>query len=81
MGTLGNDLVREARKRAGLTQTDLAIRAGMTRSGIALLESGHPDVSLNDVMRLERLCGFDLEVALVPYDDSDIARAGRLACL
>lgn len=81
MGSLGNDLVREARKRAGLTQSDLAAHAGTTQSAIARLESGRPDVSLNDVVRLVRLCGFDVEVAIVPYDDSDRAQAERLASL
>jgi transcriptional regulator with XRE-family HTH domain len=81
MGTLGNDLVREARKRAGLTQSELATRAGTTQSAIARLESGRPDVSLNDVIRLVRLCGLDLEVAIVPHDGSDMAQAERLALL
>jgi transcriptional regulator with XRE-family HTH domain len=81
MGTLGNDLVREARKRAGLTQSELASRAGTTQSAIARLESGRPHVSLNDVIRLVRLCGLDLEVALVPHDESDMAQAERLASL
>jgi transcriptional regulator with XRE-family HTH domain len=81
MGTLGNDLVREARKRAGLTQSELAARAGTTQSAIARLESGRPDVSLNDVIRLVRLCDLDLEVALVPQDASDMAQAERLARL
>jgi transcriptional regulator with XRE-family HTH domain len=81
MGTLGNDLVRKARKRAGLTQTDLAARAGMSRSAISRLESGRPDVSLNDVIHLVRLCGLDLEVAIVPYDEIDMAQAERLAGL
>jgi transcriptional regulator with XRE-family HTH domain len=81
MGTLGSDLVREARKRTGLTQADLAVRAGKTRSAIARLESGRPDVSLNNVIRLVRLCGFDLELSIVPWDDSNMAQATRLACL
>lgn len=81
MGTLGNDLVREARRRAGLTQSDLAARAGTTQSAIARLESGRPDVSLNDVIRLVRLCGLDVEVAIVPHDDSDMAQAERLVSL
>lgn len=81
MGTLGNDLVREARKRAGLTQSELAARAGTTQSAVARLESGRPDVSLNDVIRLVRLCGLDVEVAIVPQDDSDVAQAERLAAL
>ena len=78
MGTLGNDLVREARKRAGLTQSDLAVRAGISQSAIERLESGRPDVSLNDVIHLVRLCGLDVEVAIVPYDGSDMAQAKRL---
>jgi transcriptional regulator with XRE-family HTH domain len=81
MGTLGNDLVREARKRSGLTQSDLAALAGTTQSAIARLESGRPNVSLNDVVRLVRLCGLDLEVAIVPHDSSDRAQADRLASL
>lgn len=81
MGTLGNDLVRESRRRAGLTQAELAARAGTTRSAIAHLESGRPDVSLNRVVRLLRPCGFDLEVAILPHDDSDFAQAERLRSL
>jgi transcriptional regulator with XRE-family HTH domain len=81
MGTLGNDLVREARKRAGLTQSELAARAGTTQSAIARLESGRPDVSLNDVIRLVRLCGLDLELSLVARDGSDMAQAERLGPL
>ena len=81
MATLGNDLVREARKRAGLTQSELAARAGTTQSAIARLESGRPDVSLNDVIRFVRLCGLDVEVAIVPHDDSDMAQAERLVSL
>jgi transcriptional regulator with XRE-family HTH domain len=81
MGTLGNDLVREARRRAGLTQSELATLAGTTQSAIARLESGRPDVSLNDVIRLVRLCGLDVEVAIVPHDDSDMAQAERLISL
>ena len=38
-------------------------------------------MSLNDVIRLVRLCGLDVEVAIVPHDDSDIAQAERLASL
>jgi transcriptional regulator with XRE-family HTH domain len=81
MSSFGNDLVIEARKRAGLTQTELALRAGTTQSAIARLESGKPNVSFSEVMRLVRLCGLELEVALVPHDDSDAAQAQRLASL
>jgi transcriptional regulator with XRE-family HTH domain len=75
---LGGDLVREARRRAGLTQRELAERAGTTQSSIARLETGRTNPSFDLVLRLVRLCGFDLEVQVVPYDDSDIAQAEAL---
>ena len=81
MSSLGGDLIREARRRAGLTQLELAERAGTSQSGVARWESGRTAVSLDDVMRLVRLCGFDLELVLLPRDDSDIAQADRLAGL
>ena len=78
---MGGDLIREARRRAGLTQAELAATAGTSQSGIARWESGRTAVSLDDVVRLVRLCGFDLEVMLMPRDDSDMAQATRLAKL
>jgi hypothetical protein len=48
---------------------------------VARWESGRTAVSFDDVRRLVRLCGFDLEIMLVPGDDSDIAQAARLADL
>lgn len=74
----GADLVREARRRAGLTQRGLAERAGTTQSAIARLESGRTSPSFDSVVRLIRLCGFRLDVALDRYDDSDIAQAEAL---
>jgi transcriptional regulator with XRE-family HTH domain len=81
MSSLGGDLIREARKRAGLTQQELADRAGTSQSGVARWESGRTAVSLDAVLRLVRHCGFDLELMLLPRDDSDIAQAARLTGL
>jgi transcriptional regulator with XRE-family HTH domain len=81
MSTMGGDLIREARRRAGLTQAELAVSAGTSQSGIARWESGRTAVSLDDVIRLVRLCGFDLELMLLARDDSDMAQATRLANL
>ena len=72
---IGGELVREARKRAALTQAELADRAATTQSAIARLESGRTSPSLEQVERLLRLCGFQLIVELAPYDDSDIVQA------
>lgn len=81
MSGYGGDLIREARRRAGLTQAELAARAGTSQPGIARWESGRTAVSLDDVLRVVGLCGFDLELSLVPRDESDIAQAARLASL
>lgn len=75
---IGGELVREARKRAGMTQAQLAERAGTTQSAIARLESGRTSPSFEQVERLMRLCGFQLIVELAPYDDSDIVQAEAL---
>jgi transcriptional regulator with XRE-family HTH domain len=78
MAGIGNDLVREARRRAGLSQRELAERAGTTQSAIARIETGRSTPSFDAVLRLVRLCGLDLHVALVERDDSDMAQAERL---
>jgi transcriptional regulator with XRE-family HTH domain len=78
---IGNDLVREARKRARLTQAELAHRAGTTQSAIARIETGESSPSFDSVLRLVRLCGMDLDIMLVERDDSDWAQARRLARL
>jgi len=75
---LGADLVREARRRAGLSQRELADRAGTTQSAIARLESGRTSPAFDTVVRLIKLCGYRLLVTLDPYDDSDIAQAEAL---
>jgi transcriptional regulator with XRE-family HTH domain len=72
---IGGELVREARKRSGMTQAELAEKAGTTQSAIARLESGRTSPSLEDVQRLMRLAGFELIVELAPFDDSDRVQA------
>ena len=74
----GGQLIREGRQRAGLTQASLAGRVGTTQSAVARWESGSTSPSLDTVVRVLRACELDLEVAVVPYDDSDYAQARRL---
>jgi transcriptional regulator with XRE-family HTH domain len=81
MKGIGNDLVREARRRRGLTQVELARLAGTTQSAIARLESGRTAPSFDDVLRLLRLMGLDLDLMLVERDDSDWIQAQRLLAL
>jgi transcriptional regulator with XRE-family HTH domain len=81
MKGMGNDLIREARRRCGLTQAQLAKLAGSTQSAIARLESGRTAPAFDDVIRLLRLMGLDLDFMLVERDDSDWIQAQRLAGL
>lgn len=68
MGPTGADLIVEARRRAGLTQRELAERAGTTQSSVARWESGRSEPSFHNVVRLLRLCGFVLDVHLELFD-------------
>jgi transcriptional regulator with XRE-family HTH domain len=75
---MGNDFIREARRRAALSQRELAERAGTTQSAIARLETGRSTPTFDTVLRLVRLCGFDLDVMLVERDESDWQQAREL---
>jgi transcriptional regulator with XRE-family HTH domain len=81
MASYGSQLVREARRRAGLTQVELAERAGTGQPTVARWESGRTAISVDDVVRLVRLCGLDVEFHLVERDTSDLVQADRLAGL
>jgi HTH-type transcriptional regulator/antitoxin HipB len=60
---LGN-LVREARLAAGLTQEQLAQRAGASRLWINQVESGHQGASVGKVLKL--LAALDLAMEVAP---------------
>jgi transcriptional regulator with XRE-family HTH domain len=64
------DLLREARLRAGLTQTQLGRLIGRPQSQIARWESGRVEPSLETLRDVIRACGLELSVALYNYDDS-----------
>lgn len=78
---MGNDLVREGRRRVGWTQAELARRAGTTQSAIARLESGRTSPAFDDVIRMLRIMGLDLDLMLVERDDSDWTQAQRTLAL
>ena len=60
-------LIREARLRAGLSQGELSERSGKDRAQIARWERDVVQPSFETLRELFRACGFDLELALVPY--------------
>ncbi len=62
-------LVREARKRSGLTQAALAELAGVPQSTVSRVESGSRVPSTDLVERLVRAAGFDIQATLAEHDD------------
>ncbi|HRD61655.1 MAG TPA: helix-turn-helix domain-containing protein [Nocardioides sp.] len=75
--TYGSDLVREARKRSGLSRRELARKAGVADRAVDDLESGDIQLSFDEVLRWVRLCGFDLDIMMSPRDSSDWCHARR----
>lgn len=57
-------LVRHMRTLAGLSQGDLGTELGKDRSSISHIESGTHTLSLEDLMRAAKACGFELCVSV-----------------
>jgi len=64
------DLLREARRRAGLTQEELGSAVGRSQSAIARWESGRVQPSLETLRDLIRACRLELTFGIANYDDS-----------
>jgi transcriptional regulator with XRE-family HTH domain len=74
------DSVREARRRAGLTQAALAARAGVPKSTVGRIESGARRPSVELVERLVRAAGLEVTISLSepdPGSDSMFERTLR----
>jgi transcriptional regulator with XRE-family HTH domain len=67
----GGHLIREARRRAGLTQAQLAERLGTTQSAIARIERGRTEPAYDRVVDAVRACGLEMTPRLRPGDDAD----------
>lgn len=76
-GVRSGDLIREARLRAGLTQTELAERTRKDRSVIARWEQGVVAPSVETLISLVRACEFDLSLELVRYEPGRAERLGK----
>jgi transcriptional regulator with XRE-family HTH domain len=66
----GGDYVYLARQQAGLTQTEVALRAGCAQNEVARIEKGHVKASFERVCNLIRACGYDLDFTFAPVDIS-----------
>jgi transcriptional regulator with XRE-family HTH domain len=78
------DLVRKARRRAGISQRELAQRAGTAQSVVARIEAGSTSPTWETLSRLVAAAGFELraDLELRPITGShmldDVARILRL---
>ena len=59
-------LLREARREAGLTQRQVAARAGLRQPVVAAYESGRREPTVPMLRKLLRATGHDLELRLRP---------------
>ncbi|HSB85992.1 MAG TPA: helix-turn-helix domain-containing protein [Ilumatobacteraceae bacterium] len=64
-------LVRSLRTAAGLSQHELAARAGMAQSAISNYESGHKVPSLATLNRLASAVGASLDLSVKPVGSTD----------
>ena len=67
----GGHLIREARRRAGLTQAELAERISTAQPNVARWESADMSPSVDVLTRVVQACGLDLLVRLVPRESGE----------
>jgi transcriptional regulator with XRE-family HTH domain len=69
--TLSAALIRLARMKVGMTQAQLANRAGVSVSMISAYERGKRDATLGTLMKLVSAADLELRMRLEPRDDHD----------
>jgi transcriptional regulator with XRE-family HTH domain len=67
----GGAIVREARRRAGISQQELARRLRTQQPVVARWETGRRAPDFNTVTAALEACGFELGISLTPLDASD----------
>ena len=70
-------LIRQARRRSGLTQADLATRLATTQSAVARWEAGGATPSLETLRHIIEACGFELRYGITEPGGSEWSLAQR----
>lgn len=73
--------VRYCRIRAGMTQQELATRAGITQPALARIELGQVNPRMDTVRRLLESCGMSLELRPLPGKGVDRSSIRRMLAL
>jgi transcriptional regulator with XRE-family HTH domain len=77
--SVSSKLVRDIRRRAGLTQRALAAKAGVPQPTIAEIEVGRREPSISLLGRLAEASGYELKLELQPLPPrSAVATANRI---
>lgn len=71
----GAQIIREARLKAGLTQTDLAERLGRDRAQVARWETGAQQPSFENLRAVVEACGFELRLEIAEREDTPVLDA------
>jgi len=75
--TFAREVLRSARRSAGLTQAGLATRAGTSQPSVAAYERGRREPTVPTLARLVRAAGFTLEWILQPTQARPLTREER----
>lgn len=71
----GAQIIREARLKAGLTQTELADRLGRDRAQVARWETGGQEPSFENLQAVVEACGFSLRVEIAEREETPVLDA------
>jgi transcriptional regulator with XRE-family HTH domain len=74
-------LVREGRRIAGLSQSELAARVGTTQSAVSNWERGRDVPRVDTLGRILQACGFEVDLTFRRHDDVDRSQIARLVQL
>lgn len=77
VGPTPGEVLREARRRRGVSQQLLATRAGTTQSAISRIESGRVSPGIDTLWELLYLLGEDLELSIRPRESGIDATLNR----
>jgi transcriptional regulator with XRE-family HTH domain len=66
----GAQIIREARLKAGLTQSELAERLGRDRAQVARWETGGQEPSFENLQSVVEACGFTLSIEIAEQEET-----------
>jgi transcriptional regulator with XRE-family HTH domain len=74
---VAGELIKETRRRAGLSQVELARRSGIQPSVLSAYEHSRRQPSVSALARIARAAGMELELSALS-DEANLERAGRV---